>query len=148
MRQLAILNFLASAVKELSSEQTFPIYLPNEPIPEDANDAKLFFELFCGDQAQEIETEHSTISGVVGSIVINGKQNAGIALVDKVADDLVLAFSPTNRFQKRGFSVLNSETGVVERLYAISVERSEGGIDEGRFKTTVFITFEIFEDKI
>lgn len=148
MRQLAILQFLASAVKKLSTEQTFPIYYPNEPIPEDANDADLYFEVFCGDQTKEIETEHSTISGVVGSIVINGKQNAGIALVDKVADDLLLTFSPANRFETRGFSVLNKETGIVERLYVLTVERSESGIDEGRFKTTIFLTFEVFEDKI
>lgn len=147
MRQLAILQFLQSAIRELATEP-LPIYFPNEPIPVDANDASLYFEVFCGDQKPETDTERSTISGVVGSIVVNGKENVGIALVDKVADDLVFAFSPVNRFRKKDFSILNKETGRVERIYATGAERSESGIDEGRFKTTIFVTFEIFEDKI
>lgn len=148
MRQLAVLQFLATAVRGLATGTTFPIYLPNEPIPPDANDADLYFEVFCSGQNQEKDTERSTISGLVGSIVASGKGNVGIALVDKVADDLMFQFSPVNRFQKKDFTVLDGELGRSERFYVVNAERSESGIDEGRYKTTIFLTFEVFEDKI
>lgn len=144
-----LLQYLAEACQALSDPrlpQEKKVYFPNEIIPDEAYDENVFFEVFTGDEAPVFDTEKTSVSAVVGSIVINGKQNVGVSLLDAVAEALIKPFLPRTPLRKIGFKTLTCDGEYFDDVYIVSVERSEGGIDNGRYKITIFLTFEIYED--
>lgn len=151
MFQRYILQYLSEAVKSLEDDQLLPekvVYFPNEPIPTSAYEKGVFFEVFTGNVELITETEISCVSSVVGSIVINGKTNAGTSFLDAIAEALAYSFSASNPRRKKGFRTKDFDGERYSKVYVSSVERSESGIDNGRYKITVFITFDIYEDVI
>lgn len=140
MKTRSLLNYLAGAVETLEEPTTKTIVLPNELAPEDSIDADVFFEIFSGGTTPEIETENSDVGAIVGSIVLNGRTNVGVAYLDGIAENLLALFRANNPNRRKGFVDGNA------KAYVVGVERSEGGIDNGRYKITIFITFDIYED--
>ena len=147
MKQAEVLQYLCHIVRSLDDVERLLVYFPNEPLPDNVNDADLYFCVYCGGEFPAIETEKTTVSNIVGSIVLNGKINIGIDFLDKIADQIMTLFSPTNPRREKGFT-LNREKGLVERFYVTSVERTAPGFDEGRLKITMFINFDVFEERI
>ena len=144
-----LLQYLAEACQALNDTRLPPIkkvYFPNEIIPEDAYEQNVFFEVFTGDEAPVWDTEKTSVSTVVGSIVINGKQSVGASLLDAIAEALIKPFLPRTPFRKIGFTTPSCDGENLDDVYVIGAERSEGGIDNGRYKITIFLTFEIYED--
>ena len=143
-----ILQYLTDAINSLD-DSLLPvpktIVLPNEFIPDEASSLSVFFEIFSGGIAPEYDTETSTRGSLVGSIVINGKINAGISLVDAIAEALVYCFSPVNPRRFAGFKTSDFRDDHPVDVYVSGVERSETGTDGGRFKCTIFVTFDIYE---
>ena len=148
MIQQYILQYLTEAINAIQDpllSQNKTILYPNEYVPIEVADKELYFEVFCGDLAPQYETENSTTSNVVGTIVINGKTNVGNSLLDAVSEALIYNFLPTNPLRKIGFSTRNSYDNNISNVYVSSVERTETGIDDGRYKVSIFITFDIYE---
>ena len=145
MKDITILKGLYSALDALYPAT--PIILPNEPIASEIASTDVFFEIANTGRTWTRETEESTLSTTVCSIIINGRQNTGIGAVDTIADALVDNFTPLNPATRNGFTFVDEARGVVSRAYVTETSRSESGTYNGRFKVTVFITLEIFEDK-
>lgn len=144
-----ILQYLAElcqSLKDTRLPDEKKIYFPNEQIPADAINENVFFEVFSGDDKPEFDTEKTNVSTVVGSIVINGKLNVGVSFLDAIAQALLDPFLPRNTARKTGFVIKDGEGYPSERAYVTGIERSEGGVDKGRYKITIFITFDIYED--
>lgn len=144
-----LLQYLADACRELHDSrlpEQKQVYFPNETIPADANEQIVFFEVFTGGEAPFVDTENSNVSTCVGSIVINGKQNIGTSLSDAIAEALMNQFLERNPSRNIGFTTSHFDGENIDNVYIVNVERSEGGIDNGRYKITVFITFEIYEE--
>lgn len=140
MNQRSLLSFLADALETLDEPTAKTVVWPNEFTPDDATDADVFFEIFSGGASPERETENSDVGSVVGSIVLNGKANVGISYLDGIAESILALFRAGNPNRLKGFGDGNA------KAYVVGVERSEGGIDSGRYKITIFITFDIYED--
>ena len=145
MRDITILKGLYATLEAL--QPNVPIILPNEPIASEIASNELFFEIANTGRTWSRETEESTLSTTVCSIIINGRQNKGIGAVDKIADALLSYVAPLNPSLRNGFTFIDETSGVVSRAYVTEVSRSESGIHNGRFKVTVFVTLEIFEEK-
>lgn len=143
MTDLVILNGLSDALR--ASYPNTHIILPNEPIDAQIAASDVFFDVAVTGRTWTRETEESTLSTAVGSIIINGRQNTGVGEVDSIADALLAYFAPLNFALRNGFTWTDGET--VARAYVAELQRSESGIHNGRFKVTVFITFEIYEEK-
>lgn|GEM_PF-4494840 len=143
MKDIVILKGLYDALD--AKYPDVPIILPNEPIDVDTTAKNVFFEIAVTGRTWTRETEESTISTAVGSIIINGRQNTGIGAVDTIADALLEHFAPLNPALRNGYTWVDEQTGAISRAYVTEVSRSESGIHDERFKTTVFITLEIYE---
>lgn len=143
MTDLVVLNGLSDALR--ASYPDTPIILPNEPIDAQIAANNVYFEIAVTGRTWTRETEESTLSTAVGSIIINGRQNTGVGEVDSIADALLAYFAPLNFSLRNGFTWTDGET--IARAYVVESQRSESGIHNGRFKVTVFITFEIYEEK-
>lgn len=144
-----LLQFLAElcqSVKDQRLPEEPRVFYPNETIPAEAVSDSVFYEVFTGDETPVWDTERTSASTVVGSIVINGKLNIGISLFDAIAEALTDKFLPCNPYRKIGFVTPNCDGKRLQNVYVTNVERSEGGVDGGRYKITIFITFEIYED--
>lgn len=143
-----ILQYLAElcqSLKDTRLPDEKKIYFPNELIPADAVNETVFFEVFTGSDKPEFETEKTNVSTVVGSIVINGKTNVGISFLDAIAEALLDPFLPRNPKRKTGFVIFDGDGYPSQRIYVTGIDRSEGAVDKGRYKITIFITFEIYE---
>lgn len=144
-----LLKYLADLCESINDERlptTKQIFFPNEKITADALNDPVLFEVFTGDEAPIFDTEKTSVSTVVGSIVVNGKLNVGSSLLDAIAEALMSPFLPRNPCRKIGFITPNCNGEYLENVYVTNVERSEGGVDGGRYKITIFITFDIYED--
>lgn len=144
-----LLQFLAElcqSIKDKRLPEKPRVFFPNETIPVDALDDSVFYEVFTGDETPLWDTERTSVSTVVGSIVINGKLNVGATLLDAIAEAMTKPFLPRNPRRKIGFKTLENDGDYSNGVYITYVERSEGGVDNGRYKITIFITFEIYED--
>lgn len=144
-----LLQYLAELCQSIKDQRlpiTPRIFFPNEQIPADALSEPVFFEVFTGDETPVWDTEKTSVSTVVGSIVINGKLNVGASLLDAIAEALMDPFLPRNSRRKIGFVTPNNNGEYLESVYVTNVERSESGVDGGRYKITIFITFDIYED--
>lgn len=149
MFQVDVLNFIAAKLQDLNvawlpSEKK--VFFPNENIPEDAYNEEVFFEVFTGGVAPEIDTEQTAVFSTVASIILNGKQNVGVARLETVADAIVNAFSTVSNDNVKTLTSVNNN--VKTDVYVTSVERSESAIDGGRYKTTIFLTLDAFERKL
>lgn len=146
--QQHVLNFLNERIQSLDSPLLAAekrVFYPNENIPDDANDEDVYFEVFVGATAPEVETEQTTSYSCVASIVLNGRQNVGIAPLETIAESLTRMFSPVNPDRIKGFAV--DENNVTTNIYIAKTEKTEGGNDAGRYKITVFITLDTFEER-
>ena len=145
MRDITILKGLYNALDALYPNT--PIILPNEPIASEIASMDVFFEIANTGRTWTRETEESTLSTTVCSIIINGRQNKGVGTVDKIADALLAYFAPLNPALRNGFTFIDDTNGVISRAYVTEASRSESGTHNSRFKVTVFITLEIYEEK-
>ena len=139
MTDRTILERLAAVARDLAPNA--PIVFPNEPTSANVESAPLFLEVFCSGREYYLDTEEGRTANVIGSIVLNGEQNAGAARLDDLAEKLTTALAPPF-----GFSATQAN-GTIGRAYSARVERSESGLYNRRFKITVFITLDIYEDK-
>lgn len=139
MTDRAILEWLATVSRREAPE--VPIVFPNEPTGAKFESAPVALEVFCSGREYYRDTEDGTVSKAIGSVVLNGDQNAGAAELDDLAERLTRAFAPSAGFSTR------AETGVTGRVYSTRVERSESGLYNRRYKITIFVTLDIYEDK-
>ena len=148
LQRTTILQYLKEAVEAIEDPRVptnKTIVFPNEPIEERVYSQDVFFELFCGGVKPENETENSAVSTIVGSIVLNCKTNVGVSYLDALADALVYFFNPANPYRKNGFRTCDDRDDNTIDVYVANVERSETGSDNGRYKCTIFVTFEVYE---
>lgn len=148
MIQRLILQYLTEAINALQDPllpRVKTIVYPNEYVPIEISEQDLFFEVFCGGIAPQYETEKSILTSVIGTIVINGKTNTGSSFLEAISEALIYNFLPTNPLKKHGFRIRDSCNKCITDVYISAVERSETGIDEGRCKVSIFITFDIHE---
>lgn len=146
MRSNLILKELKKAVTVVSPRAV--VILPNEPATDDANNSELFFEISVSGQDYHLETEVSTFSSAIASIVIIGKRNVGAGRLDDIAEKFVKMFSPIDPMGRNfSRSLYVDESDKVSYLYIKHVERSEAGIYDGKYKLTIFISLEIYEDR-
>lgn len=119
-----------------------------------ADGKPLFFELYVGDDAPQIDTETSVISRRVASIVIVGELGEGTERLERIARGIVDVFATYNPRRFKGFSTvervfasteLNGAGRVAARstAYVVGVRSTAPGIFDGRVKTTVFLDLEI-----
>lgn len=134
-----------SAIKDSLLPLNKVIINPNEYISSEVDEQDVYFEVYCGGVAPQYDTENSTKTSVIGTIVINGKINVGSSLIDAISETLFYNFIPTNPLRKQGFKVRNFYDSNIVNVYISNIERTETGIDNGRYKTTLFITFDIYE---
>ncbi len=146
MRSNLILKELKKAVEVISPHAV--VILPNEPVAEDANNAELYFEISVSGQDYHLETEASTFSSALASIVIVGKRNTGAGRLDDLAEHFVQMFSPIDPVGRNfSRSLYVEESEKVTYVYVKNVERSEAGIYDGRYKLTIFISLDVYEDR-
>lgn len=145
-----ILQYLAEACCSLVDSQKLPnpakVYFPNENIPIEAFQDNIYFQVHAGDEVIAYQTENTSQSVIVGSIIVNGKINVGVSLMNAVVDSLVWRFVPHNPDRQVGFTVRDEKTGSIANVLIAGVERTQSGTAENRFKTTIFITFKITEE--
>lgn len=150
MNNSFVLQYLAEACRALKDSKLpdpAKVYLPNEPIPAAALQDNIYYEVNVGGSALLHETETASLSSAVGSIVISGKINVGAALINAAAEALIAKFAPHNPSRSVGFVSTSVGKEYRARAYIIKVERSENGTFENRYRTTIFVTFEIHEEK-
>ena len=146
MRSNLILKELKKAVAVVSPRAV--VILPNEPATEEINSSDLFFEISVSGQDYHVETEVSTSSSAIASIVIVGNRNVGAGRLDDIAEKFVKMFSPIDPMGRVfSRSLFVDESDKVSYLYIKNVERSEAGIYDGKYKLTIFISLEIYEDR-
>lgn len=146
MRSSLILNEIRKTINVVYPRAV--VIMPNEPLSEDSNDAELFFEVAISGQDYSLETETSTSSSAIASVVIVGKRNTGCSKLDEIAETFIATFSPIGKSGvnfNRSLFVDDSEN--ISYLYIKNVERSEAGIYDGKYKLTIFISLEIYEDR-
>lgn len=145
MLDISILNALGRAINAVRPGAR--VFYPNEPI--DALDASsgVYFEAFVSGRDLIRETETAYESAAVGTIVVTGTQNEGTELLDNIAEDLIWQFSPDNPSDGDDFTEVDATTGRKARVYTTGVKRSEMGIIDNRLKITIFVTFDIYEEK-
>ena len=139
MTDRSILAWLASVARCEAPDA--PIAFPNEPTSASFESAPVALEVFCSGREYYRDTEDGTVANAIGSVVLNGDQNAGAARLDELAERLTRAFAPSAGFSTR------AETGTTARVYSTRVERSESGLYNRKYKITIFVTLDIYEDK-
>ncbi len=146
-----VLDFLERAVLSLKIRGigSREIVRPNALV--DVGSSALYFETFASDFSTSSDTEKSVKTSCVGAIVVSSARGEGIDRVDAVAQALVDLFSSYN---ENRFSGWTSRDGIyldfgrqkASRVYVVGVERSNGLVVDGRYKTKISVRLEIFEE--
>ncbi|MBR0224660.1 MAG: hypothetical protein IJL92_01250 [Thermoguttaceae bacterium] len=144
MQRERILEYLRAALTTLFRDVVVsaPIVGPNELA--EVADSPLFFEVYASEREVLRETERDVVVCATGAIVANARLGEGSSRLDAVADRIARFFAQ-GRPGARGFSETDY-TGRRALVYPTSVRRATPEVVDGRYKTTIQIDFEIFEE--
>ena len=153
MRSKYVLDFLERAILALKIRGIGPreIVRPNSLV--DVGSCDLYFETFASDFSTRAETEKSVKTRCVGAIVVSGRRGEGIERVDAIAQALADLLSSYNKNRLCGWTTrerifANSLNQLASRVYVVGVERSNGLVADGRYKTKISVQLEIFEERL
>ena len=144
MRRELILDYLRAAIRALCKDGVVPasVVAPNEVA--DVADAPFFAEVYVEERDARRETERGRVSRVVGIVVLNARLGEGAARLDAAAERVARFFEP-GAPGVRGFTARDGTRRAL--VYPSGVRRATPEVVDGRYKTSVAVEFEIFEEE-
>ncbi|MBQ9873655.1 MAG: hypothetical protein IJM30_04240 [Thermoguttaceae bacterium] len=146
-----ILDFLRRAILALKIGGIDESAIVEPNVLADLGEKSLYFEISASDFEARPETERSVAGSRRGSIVVSGALGRGIDRVDAIAQALVDLFSSYNASRFYGWTTRERVYPFVgarrtERVYVVGVERSNGTVADGRYKTRISVLLDVYEE--
>lgn len=144
MRRELILDYFRAALHALRKEGIVleAVVAPNEIA--DVADTSFFAEVYIEERDARRETERDRVSRVVGVVVLNARLGAGAARLDAAANRVARFFGP-DAPGGRGFVAHEGKRRAL--VYLTGARRGTPEVVDGRYKTSVAVEFEIFEEE-
>ena len=142
MRRERILEYLRAGLRTLQKGGALVVVAPNEVA--DVGNAEFFLETYVAERDACLETERGVKSRVDGVVVLNARLGEGAARLDAAAERVARFFEP-GAPGARGFTARDGTRRAL--VYPTGVRRATPEVVDGRYKTSVAVEFEIFEEE-
>ena len=144
-----VLDYLERAIVELRGAELGPAPVLRANAPRELGDAALYFTVAARDFRTRRETERTRITTCVGEIGIVGLPGEGAERLDAIAGALVDLLTPPDGARLGRADALERVYPEGTRrlaIYPLDARRAPDEFKDGRYKSTVLLTLEIWED--